>query len=63
MSDRPNRNEQRRARTLAAQQAISYQQALTRVRDGASAAAASASHPMLALAPGEVRTGDHRVAP
>lgn len=33
MSDRPNRNEQRRARALAAQEGISYQQALTRLRD------------------------------
>lgn len=33
MSDRPSRNEQRRARELAAQQGISYQQALQQLRD------------------------------
>lgn len=31
--DRPNRNEQRRARELAGQEGISYQQALQRLRD------------------------------
>ncbi len=32
VSDRPSRNEQRRARALAAQEGLSYQQALTRLR-------------------------------
>ena len=56
MSDRPNRNEQRRARALAAQERITYQQALTCLRHDTPPAVRQAPAPDL-RAPqlGEVR--------
>lgn len=57
MSDRPNRNEQRRARALAAQEGMGYQQALTRLRHPAPTADAQAPAPDLGLPqPGAART-------
>lgn len=59
MSDRPNRNEQRRARLLAAQEGISYQRALQRLREdapGPGAAAATSIAGVDVLRPGQTRT-------
>lgn len=57
MSDRPNRNEQRRARALATQEGISYQQALTRLRHHAPTADDQGRAPDLAAPQlGAVRT-------